>query len=69
METMIVTGSVGHGVERTSLSTLRAFRPRALRTFAGLASRDRSLTSLGFAGAQPAPTPDPTLDVTPARLR
>lgn len=69
METMIVTGGAGHGIERTSLSTLRALRSRALRMFDGHTSRDLGLTGLGFAEVRPAPTPDPTLDVTSPRPR
>lgn len=65
METMIVTGGTG----RSSLSTLRAFGPRALGGAFGQRSRDRGLTGLGIAEVPFAPTPDPTLDVTPARLR
>lgn len=68
METMIVTGGAGHESGRTSLSTL-AFGKRGIRASGGRTSRDRGLTALGFALVQPAPTPDPTLDVTHARLR
>lgn len=66
METMIVTGGVGHGTGRLSVST---FRPRDLGAVKADTSRGRGLTGFGPAAAQPAPLFDPTLDVTPARSR